>query len=70
MWLRAIGISFDQSLAMKTSGGEHGPRFGGACYLRLFAQHMLASLSGKNGPMGVQAIWEWMVDRVDVRIGK
>ena len=43
--------------------------FGGVSGERLFAQHVLAGLDGRSSPFAVQAVWQWVVDRIDVRIG-
>src|SRR5665213_2290199 len=70
MWLRAIGISFDQSHAVEARGGEHGPRLNDRRRQWLLAKHVLACLTGTNGPLRVQAIRQWIVDRVDSWISK
>jgi hypothetical protein len=37
---------------------------------RLFTQHMFARFHRFDRPFGVQVVWEWVVDHVDVGVGE
>ena len=70
-----LGVAVDhERLADFDAGagadGEQGLRFGDGEAERLFAEHMLARLSGFDGPGHVHVVRQRVVDGVDVGIGE
>src|SRR5579863_1648352 len=68
--LRPIGKAFDQQHAVASRGGEHRTRLAAGYRQRLFTQHVFAGLTRPDGPLGVQRIWQRIVDGIDRRIGE
>src|SRR5665213_1780916 len=68
MRLRAIRISFDQGHPVESCRGEHGSCLNGRCRQWFLAQHVLARFRCTNGPLGVQTVWQWIVNRIDIGV--
>jgi hypothetical protein len=64
----AIVEGLHQRPPRRPRGVGHSPGLVGVGRHRLFAQHRLAGLQGADGPFGVQAVGQGIVDGLDIRV--